>query len=84
MYPSVKEINMKPHQRRQEAAYPYYKIATWDARLCTFRDGKVAFASETDALQSVRGPGRYRVSTVTADGRKDAQAFDVGEMVGGD
>lgn len=31
---------MKPHERRQAGAYPYYKLAAWDERLQTFRDGK--------------------------------------------
>jgi hypothetical protein len=75
---------MKPHARRESNNYPYYKLATWDTRSMTFRDGRQAFVTKFDAVQSCPGPGRYRVSVVTADGRRDLEPFDVGEMVGGD
>lgn len=75
---------MKPYQRRQAGTSTYYKLATWDARSFTYRDGKVAFTTEAEAIQSVTGPGKYRVSVVTSDGRKDLTPFEVGVMVGGD
>ena len=77
---------MKPYQRRQTATYPYYKIATWDNVSMTYRDGKQAFLTKFDAINSVagRGPNKYRMSVVTADGRRDLDPFEVGEMVGGD
>jgi hypothetical protein len=75
---------MKPHLRRAQGSYPYFKVATWDPRSLTFRDGKNAHATKEEALRSVSGPGKYRLSIVTADGRTDLPSFDVGEMVGGD
>ncbi len=68
---------MKPYQRRQAAAYPYYKLATWDPRSLTFRDGKIAFTSMRDALDSVTVEGKYRISEVTETGREDFAPFFV-------
>ena len=75
---------MRNHERRRIHAYPYYKVATWDPISLTFRDGKTAFPSSRLAYASISGPGRFRLSEVTADGRVDMEPFDVGEMVGGD
>lgn len=69
---------MKPYQRRQAAAYPYYKLAVWDARSLTFRDGKVAYRDAASAALDAAVPGRYRISVVTADGRRDLEPFEVG------
>lgn len=68
---------MKHYERRQLQAFPYYKLATWDARSMTFRDGKVAYATRADATKSAKKPGRYRLSIVTEDGRSDLESFDL-------
>jgi len=68
---------MKPHERRQCDAYPYFKLAAWDARSFTFRDGKQAHPSESAAKQEARKPGKYRVSVVTAAGRTDLEPFAI-------
>ena len=68
---------MKPHQRRHTTAYPYYKLAVWDDRSMTFRDGKVAFATEDCATSAATAPGRYRLSVVTESGRRDLAPFEV-------
>ena len=75
---------MKNHERRAANAYPYYKLAVWDARSFTYRDGRVAYPTQHDAVAAISVPGKYRVSKVTADGRRDLTPFEVGEMVGGD
>lgn len=66
---------MKPYERIAANAYPYFKLATWDARSLTFRDGKHARLTEGDARQDARQPGTYRVSVVTAAGRTDLEPF---------
>lgn len=68
---------MKKYQRRAASAYPYWKLATWDGVSLTWRDGKRAFASHDEASDAARksGAGRYRISVVTADGRRDLDPF---------
>ena len=71
---------MKPYLRRKTVGgYPYYKLARWDERSQAFRDGKQTFATDHDAMLSVvnAGPGRYRLSRVTAEGRYDEKPFTV-------
>ena len=77
---------MKPYQRRQQAAYPYYKVATWDACSCTWRDGRTAYPTRDAAIGSLPCgvPAKYRLSEVTEHGRTDLAPFEVGGMVGGD
>ncbi len=68
---------MKAYERRAAGtAYPYFKLAAWDARSFTWRDGKVAFPSEQDASRAATRPGRYRVSRVEESTRVDLQPFD--------
>ena len=71
---------MKPHERRQAGAYPYFKLATWQPRSFTFFDGKRALKSEAACHDEAKGlgPGKYRISVVTADGRQDLDPFTVG------
>jgi len=68
---------MKHYERRQQQAFPYYKLANWDARSLTFRDGKVAYATSADATRAAKKPGRYRLSIVTEAGRSDLEFFDL-------
>lgn len=68
---------MKPHQRRAEAKYPYFKLAKWDATNLTFRDGKKAFETRAAAAASDTAPGKYRVSEVTESGRRDMEPHTV-------
>ena len=69
---------MKPYQRRAIAAYPYYKVATWDGRWMVWRDGKRVFTHRADAERAVSlVSGRYRLSEVTEAGRFDLKSFDV-------
>lgn len=77
---------MKPYQRRQQHAYPYYKVAMWNARSFCWADGRTAYSSEEEALRSIPSgvPGKYRLSRVTETGRTDLVPFEVGPMVGGD
>ena len=55
----------------------YFKLAIWVERFNCFRDGKRAFGSEAEAKSAAVAPGRYRVSTVTRDGRSDGPPFVV-------
>jgi hypothetical protein len=66
---------MKPHARRNTAAFPYFKLATFDPRYMCFRDGRRCFDTVESAEASARTPGRYRVSAVTEDGRFDLHEF---------
>ncbi len=66
---------MKQHERRQANAYPYFKLAIFDERSFTFRDGKVAYPTERDAIQAAKNPGKYRLSIVFETGRKDLEPF---------
>lgn len=68
---------MRTHERLAANAFPYYKLATWDARSFTWRDGKAAFPILAEALGAARRPGRYRISEVTAIGRTDREPFEV-------
>lgn len=68
---------MKTYERRQTGSYPYFKLATWDPRSFTWRDGKKAFPTEDDARREARSPGQYRLSVVTETGRSDLPAFTV-------
>ena len=68
---------MKPYQRRAAQAYPYFKLAEWDAHSLTWRDGKRAHPTE-DAARSQAGPsGRYRISRIDEAGRRDLEPFTV-------
>jgi hypothetical protein len=66
---------MKTCERRATRNYPYFKLAAWDARSFTWKDGKVQFATEGEAEASARKPGRYRASRVEESGRIDLDPF---------
>jgi hypothetical protein len=68
---------MRHHKRRETGSFPYYKLATFDAGLMCFRDGKKAFPTSEAAERSVPGAGRYRLSMVTSEGRTDLPPFNV-------
>lgn len=73
---------MKQHARRADGAFPYYKLAFFDAISFCFRDGKVAYATEAEAKAAAKNPGRYRVSVVHEKSRSDLLAFEVGMPCG--
>lgn len=66
---------MKPYERRTANAYPYFKLATWDARNMTWRAGKAIFATEDEARASAK-TGRFRVTRVTEAGHEELPPFD--------
>jgi hypothetical protein len=68
---------MRPFERRAAGAYPFYKLATWDARLGTWRAGKRIHPTEEAARKEARGPGRYRVSRFTEAGADELPSFEV-------
>lgn len=68
---------MRPYERRENHAYPYFKLATWDDRNMTWRDGKSVQETETDCTREARKPGRYRISRITESGRVDLVPFGV-------
>lgn len=71
---------MRPFERRQSAAYPYFKLARWNAVSLTWQDGKQAYPSEARAISDAMPPGRFRVSRVDGPGsRADFQPFEKGE-----
>jgi len=66
---------MKPFERREHAAYPYYKLATWDDRNFAWRDGKSVQETESAAIAEASKPGRYRISRIEESGRIDLTPF---------
>lgn len=68
---------MKPNERRNANAYPYFKLATWDSLSLTWKDGKVAIESEQAARNQAKRPGKYRVSRVEESGRVDLPPFEI-------
>lgn len=66
---------MKHYERRTANAFPYFKLATFDERSFTYRDGKVAYQSEQEAQNAAKGKGKFRVSVVTENGRTDCEPF---------
>jgi hypothetical protein len=68
---------MKPYERRAANAWPYFKLATWDDRNMTWRDGKTVQETEPDARREARKPGRYRISRIDESGRFDLEPFAV-------
>jgi hypothetical protein len=68
---------MRPFERRAAAAWPYYKLASWDAELCAWKAGKRAHPTEGAARAEARAPGRYRVTRFTEGGREELDPFEV-------
>lgn len=70
---------MKMYQYRNIGQSRYFKLAVWDARSFTFRDGKVAYATAEDARKAAKKSGKYRISCVYTDtgAREDYAPFDV-------
>jgi hypothetical protein len=68
---------LRPFERRAAAAYPYFKLAAWDARSFTWRAGRHAHATEEAARAEARSPGRYRVSRFTEAGAEELTPFEV-------
>jgi len=68
---------MKPYERRQKEAYPYFRLATWNSRLCVWHEGRAVFEMEAAARNSASRPGRYRISRIDENGRTDLEPFDV-------
>lgn len=67
---------MKAYQRREVGSEAYFKLAVYDPRSMTFRDGKVAYATEAEARAAANQPGRYRISRVDGRDRTDHIPFD--------
>jgi hypothetical protein len=55
----------------------YFKLAKWNDLLNCWRDGKRRYASEVEARAGAMDAGRYRISSVTAEGRTDFEPFNV-------
>ena len=68
---------MRPFERRAASAYPYFKLARWDALNATWREGKRAYPTEA-AARADANLGKFRISEVTATGRNDKQ-FEVSQ-----
>lgn len=68
-----------PNEEKWPGIYAYFKLAVYDPRLMTFRDGKETFRSGDAAVASVTVNGTYRVSGVRPDGlgRWDFEPFEV-------
>ena len=66
---------MRPFERRSGRAYPYFKLAVWDERAFTWRDGKRAFASEAEANRQAPKGAKCRISRVDEAGRTDLEPF---------
>jgi hypothetical protein len=68
---------MQPSTIASRSKAGYYKLATFCPISMTWKDGKKAFPSESDAIKSARKPGRYRISIVDEKGRHDLAPFEV-------
>jgi hypothetical protein len=69
-----------PNGRNYTAGiYSYFKLAVFDPRLFTFRDGKETFRTGAEAEAAANVNGTYRVSGVRPDGggRWDFEPFEV-------
>jgi hypothetical protein len=55
----------------------FFKLATFCELSLTWKDGKKAFPTESDAVKSAKKPGQYRVSKVSESGRHDLLPFTV-------
>lgn len=70
---------MRPFERRAVGAFPYFKLAKWNDRNCSWDDGKSAYPTEAAAVDMAFPPGRFRVSRVDGPGRRvDFQPFEKG------
>ncbi len=61
---------MKPYERRAANAYPYYKLAVWDERNCTWREVKGTFETADRAANACPKGQRGRVSRFNEDGTR--------------
>lgn len=71
---------MRPHERRQAGAYPYYRLAVVDERTFCLRQLPGTFATKEEAIARAKhsGRGTYAVSVVNEDGtRYETERFDV-------
>ena len=55
----------------------FYKLATFCPVSFCWKDGKVRFASEAEAVAAARRCGKYRVSRVDGKRREDLPPFEV-------
>jgi hypothetical protein len=56
----------------------YYKVARFDSVSMTWKDGRCAYDSHKLAVDSIKKPGRYRLSLVDSEGRHDLEPFTHG------
>lgn len=68
---------MKAYELRDAGVTEYFKLAVWNDRLCTWRDGSKQFESPEAAAKTAKVRGRYRVSRVTSEGRIDLEPFAI-------
>ena len=68
---------MKNYERRASGNTVWFKLATWEDRSYTWKDGRIAFGSEAEARAAARKPGKYRVSRVVDGARTDLEPFTV-------
>lgn len=68
---------MRPFERRAASVTVYFKLASWDARNCTWKAGKKTFATEEEAKASASAPGRYRLTRVDESGHTEFDPFTV-------
>lgn len=68
---------MKAYERRENGAYPYFKLAVWDRTFGTWKAGKVQLPSEVEARGRAKRPGRYRVERFDGRGSVALDPFEV-------
>ncbi len=68
---------MRPFERRAANAFPYYKLAFWDAIRFAWNDDSLAHPTEQIARAAAKKPGKYRISEVTDSGRRDLEPFEI-------
>lgn len=68
---------MRPYERREANAYPYFKLAVWDERNAVWKAGKTAQETEAACKALAKKPGRYRVSRCEDGGITNLEPFTV-------
>lgn len=58
----------RPHERRRAGAYPYYRLATFQPHLCTYRDSPKPYPTERAARAGAKAKGTYRITEIRENG----------------
>lgn len=68
---------MRAFERRERAAYPFFKLASWDDMMMMWKAGKTIQETETECRKLAKKPGRYRISRFEESGPVNLDPFQV-------